>query len=154
LKNNPLLPTVQNRASALGRRAAFTLIELLVVIAVIGILAGLTLSAVGGIQKKGARAKAESDIQAISAALEDYHRDFGAFPSPGDLYAELTTDGATTNTNKVYFEITPGIIGTNNALKFFQDPWGAPYQYTTNSAGFFEILTRAGGTNPSQWIRN
>jgi type II secretory pathway pseudopilin PulG len=132
------------------------LIELLVVITIIGILAGLTLAAMGGIQQRGARAKAESEIQALSAAIEEYRRDFGSFPpTPSNtLYAELTTDGATTNTTKVYFEPPPGIVGTNGTTKFFQDPWGAAYRYTTNAAGFFEILSTAGGTNSNQFIRN
>jgi general secretion pathway protein G len=158
--NRPAAPSVlRHPLSAIGRDAAkpstgFTLIELLVVIAVVAILAGLTLAAMGGIQKRGARAKAESEIQALSAAIEEYRRDLGAFPSSNTLYAELTTDGATTNTNKVYFEPPPGIVGTNGPTKFFQDPWGAAYQYTTNAAGFFEILSTAGGTNTNQYIRN
>ena len=49
--------------------AAFTLIELIVVTAVIIILTGLVLSTVGYVQKKGARARAETEIAAMSAAL-------------------------------------------------------------------------------------
>ena len=51
-------------------RRAFTIIELLVVISIIIILAGLILSTVGYVQKKGARSRAEAEIAAISAALE------------------------------------------------------------------------------------
>jgi len=131
---------INHPPSVLRRSAAFTLIELLVVVAVIGILAGLALAAMGGIQQRGARAKAESEIQALSAAIEEYYRDYSAFPSSNSLYAELTTDGASTNTNKVYFEPSPGMIGTNGSQKFFQDPWGNRYTYTTNAAGFFEIV--------------
>jgi type II secretory pathway pseudopilin PulG len=136
------------------------LIELLVVIAVIAILAGLTLAAMGGIQKRGARAKAESDIQAISAAIEEYRRDRGSFPATASnaLYAELTTDTTAghspSNTTKVYLEPPPGIVGTNGSTKFFQDPWGAAYEYSTNSAGFFEIYSKAGSSTASQYIRN
>jgi type II secretion system protein G len=146
----------QRLATRHGGFAAFTLIELLVVITIIAILAGLTLAAMGGIQKRGARAKAESEIQALSAAIEEYRREYGSFPptNSNSLYAELTTDGATTNTTKVFFEPSPGIVATNGSQKFFQDPWGAAYRYTTNAAGFFEILSTAGGTNTSQYIRN
>ncbi|HZR79227.1 MAG TPA: type II secretion system protein [Chthoniobacterales bacterium] len=63
-----------------GGKAAFTLIELLVVIAVIIILAGLILSTVGYVQKKGARSRAEAEIAAISAALESYKADNGIYP--------------------------------------------------------------------------
>jgi prepilin-type N-terminal cleavage/methylation domain-containing protein len=151
---------INHPPSAIRRAAAFTLIELLVVIAVIAILAGLTLAAMGGIQKRGARAKAESDIQALSAAIEEYRRDFGVFPPANSnaLYAELTSDAnagySPSNTSKVYLEVPVGIIGTNGSQKFFQDPWGVAYEYTTNAAGFFEILSRAGSTSSNTWIRN
>jgi type II secretory pathway pseudopilin PulG len=60
--------------------AAFTLIELIVVTAVIIILTGLVLSTVGYVQKKGARARAETEIAAISAACESYKADNGVYP--------------------------------------------------------------------------
>src|SRR5213596_959699 len=60
---------------------AFTLIELIVVITVIVILTGLVLSTVGYAQKKGARARAETEIAAISAACESYKADNGVYPN-------------------------------------------------------------------------
>jgi len=60
--------------------AAFTLIELIVVTTVIIILTGLVLSTVGYIQKKGARARAETEIAAMSAACESYKADNGIYP--------------------------------------------------------------------------
>ncbi len=60
--------------------AAFTLIELIVVTTVIIILTGLVLSAVGYVQKKGARARAETEIAALSAACESYKADNGIYP--------------------------------------------------------------------------
>ena len=60
--------------------------ELLVVIAIIIGLAAMILGTVGYVQKKGARSRAESEIAAISAALESYKADNGAYP----------TDAATT----------------------------------------------------------
>src|SRR2546427_3565326 len=65
-------------------RRAFTLIELLVVISIIIILAGLVLSTVGYVQKKGARARAETEIAAMSAALESYKADNGIYPRNAD----------------------------------------------------------------------
>ncbi len=59
---------------------AFTIIELLVVIALIIILAGLILSTVGYVQNKAARSRAETEIAAISAALENYKADNGIYP--------------------------------------------------------------------------
>src|SRR5437763_11649501 len=73
---------------------AFTLIELIVVITVIIILTGLVLSTVGYAQKKGARARAETEIAAISAALESYKADNAIYPrdSTTDLL-NSTNDG-------------------------------------------------------------
>jgi type II secretory pathway pseudopilin PulG len=64
--------------------ASFTIIELLVVISIIIILAGLILSTVGYVQKKGARARAEAEIAAMSAALESYKADNGIYPRDGN----------------------------------------------------------------------
>src|SRR5438876_8052367 len=78
------------------RECAFTIIELLVVITIIIILAGLILSTVGYVQKKGARSRAETEIAAMSAALESYKTDNGIYPrdttnSTTDNLAALTT---------------------------------------------------------------
>jgi len=59
---------------------AFTIIELFVVIAIIIVLAGLILSTVGYVQKKGTRARAETEIAAMSAAIESYKADNGIYP--------------------------------------------------------------------------
>src|SRR6266511_915900 len=69
---------------------AFTLIELIVVITVIVILTGLVLSTVGYAQKKGARARAETEIAAMSAACESYRADNGIYPR--DPTANTATD--------------------------------------------------------------
>ncbi len=63
-----------------GFNGAFTLIELIVVITIIIILTGLVLSTVGYAQKKGARARAETEIAAMSAACESYKADNGIYP--------------------------------------------------------------------------
>src|SRR5713101_2382134 len=81
--------------SSFRGEASFTIIELLVVIAIIIILAGLILSTVGYVQKKGARARAEAEIAAMSAALESYKADNGIYPrdptaSSTDNLAALT----------------------------------------------------------------
>jgi type II secretory pathway pseudopilin PulG len=74
------------------RKSAFTIIELLAVISIIIILAGLTLSTVGYVRKKGARSRAEAEIAALSAALENYKADNGIYPRD-------TTNSTTDNLN-------------------------------------------------------
>src|SRR5438034_11464173 len=61
--------------SSFTARRAFTLIELVVVVGIILILAGLVLSTAGYARKKGARARAETEIAAMSAACESYKAD-------------------------------------------------------------------------------
>ena len=64
-----------------GRRYnAFTLIELIVVFGIIAVLGALVLSTVGYARKKGARARAETEIAAMSAACENYKADNGVYP--------------------------------------------------------------------------
>ncbi|HEV2995020.1 MAG TPA: type II secretion system protein [Chthoniobacterales bacterium] len=68
------------RHSSFSAEGAFTVLELLVVITIIVILAGLILATAGYVEKKGARSRAESEIAAISAALESYKADNGIYP--------------------------------------------------------------------------
>src|SRR5438874_12978905 len=62
------------------RYTGFTLIELVVVFGLILVLSGLVLSTVGYVRKKGARARAETEIAAMAAALESYKSDYAAYP--------------------------------------------------------------------------
>lgn len=134
-----------------ARRAggAFTLIELLVVVVIISILAALGLSTLGYVNKKGAESRARSEVAALSAALESYKLEVGNYPASNNLYTELTGQGPV-NTNRVFFEPTPGMV-TNNK---FIDPWSEDYVYS-NFTNFFEIYSKAGdAANSNNWIRN
>ncbi len=71
-------------------QSAFTIVELLIVIAIILVLAGLILATSGYVQTKGKRSRAEAEIAAISAALENYKADNGIYP--------IDTANGTTNT--------------------------------------------------------
>jgi type II secretory pathway pseudopilin PulG len=142
--------------------AAFTLIELIVVTAVIIILTGLVLSTVGYIQKKGARARAETEIAAISAACESYKADNGVYPNNDDtnnldargngdpsstayghaslwLYKQLSGDssGNRSPTGKSYMEFKPKMLlppGGTGTVTAIADPFGNSYGYSTAQA--------------------
>jgi len=133
--------------SARRTRGAFTLIELLVVVAIIAVLAGLTLSTLGYVNKKGAESRAKTEVAALSSAIESFKLDNGFYPTnAASLYTNLcpAVDG-----RRVYFEPTPG-MATNNK---FIDPWGADYGYS-NYTSYFDLWSTAGGTNTNSWIRN
>jgi prepilin-type N-terminal cleavage/methylation domain-containing protein len=126
----------QASRSASSRNCAFTLIELMVVIAVILILAGLVLSISGYAMDKGKRSRAETEIAAMSAAMESYKADNGIYPSTAntvsltsaqpdptstayknaslDLYKALSGDldanGSTDANQKSYFTFKPQML--------------------------------------------
>src|SRR5258705_5205696 len=90
-----------------GKRynAAFTLIELIVVVTIITILAGLVLSTAGYARKKGARARAETEIAAMSAACESYKADNAVYPRNSDsdsLDAQMSGDPTTYQAASLY----------------------------------------------------
>jgi type II secretory pathway pseudopilin PulG len=124
-------------------------------IAIIAILAGLTLGTLGYVNKKGAESRARSEVAALSSAIDAYKLEFGSYPASNNLYTELTGQGPN-NTNKVYFEPTPGIVDTNTQR--FVDPWSGAYQYNpvdpTNNVGFFDLWTTNNSADPALWIRN
>jgi prepilin-type N-terminal cleavage/methylation domain-containing protein len=76
---NQVLPRRGVRLDEL-RYNAFTLIELIVVVGIITVLTGLVLTTVGYARKKGAMARAETEIAALSAACENYKADNGIYP--------------------------------------------------------------------------
>lgn len=150
---------------------AFTLIELLVVVAIIAILASLALSTAGYVQRKGAMARTEAEVAALTAALESYKVDNGDYPTGN---ANSTNANAVTvaNTNlvnalcptngkdKVYYPVSKNATNSGGSLI---DPFGEIYGYfyqgatNTNSrsgVGYFDLWSRAGTTNSNQWIKN
>jgi type II secretory pathway pseudopilin PulG len=99
-----------------SRYNAFTLIELIVVVGIIIVLAGLVLSTVGYARKKGARARAETEIAAMSAACENYKADNGVYPR--DPTANTATDklNAKTDGNPVLNPAPPNPSGATYPL--------------------------------------
>ena len=164
-----------------GRRYnAFTLIELIVVVGIIIVLAGLVLSTAGYARKKGALARAETEMAAMSAALENYNADNAVYPAYSGatgahaLYQGLSGDGndaiggATASTGtpgssgKSYMTLKPNMLSPNppDATTRVIDPFSNDYNYRspgTNNIATFDLWTTANANPPTdqnQWIKN
>ena len=139
------------------RHNAFTLIELVVVSGLILVLTGLVLSTVGYARKKGARARAETEVAAMSAACESYKADNAVYPfnsatntldarsnlNPSAystasllLYEQLSGDLAHNRqpSGKSYFAFKPNMLlpsGGSGTVTAISDPFGNSYGYST-----------------------
>lgn len=78
----------------------FTLIELLIVIVILGVLAGIVVFAVNGIQDKGQASACKSDVKTVTVAAEAYYAnsnpsvyaaDMPALKAAGLLHSVPTT---------------------------------------------------------------
>lgn len=77
-----------------NNQKGFTIIELLIVIVVIGILATITIVALGGANARARDAKRESDIRAAHNALEAYYAIGNTqYPTLTELNDGTTVDG-------------------------------------------------------------
>jgi prepilin-type N-terminal cleavage/methylation domain-containing protein len=142
-------------------RAAFTIVELLVVMAIILVLAGLVLATSSYVHNKGARSRAEAEIAAMSAALENYKADNGVYPSDSTktdllspkagvdfasystaslfLYEKLTgvTSGSRSEvpSTTTYFTFKPNMLlpspPSTADITGIRDPFGDSYGYST-----------------------
>ncbi len=120
---------LRNAGGTPATTAAFTVLELLVVITIIAILAGLILATSGYVQKQGARSRAQSEIAAMSAALESYKADNGIYPRSADtdtLNAQTAGSPCTYQAASLY--LYKQLSGDTNAN--FQPPTGAKSYFT------------------------
>src|SRR6267142_2248964 len=143
------------RTSSFRAEGAVTIIELLVVIIIILILAGLVLSISSYVQNKGARARAETEIAAMSAALESYKADNGIYPrdNPGNQYTD--------NLNaKADFDPTQPKYKNASLYLFFQlSGLDANQQAVANMKSYFAFKPQmlghpAGNTTTVAYIRD
>ena len=155
----------------------FTIIEILVVLAIILVLAGLVLATSNFVQNKSARSRAEVEIAAMSAALENYKADNGIYPgstldpattTPSSYEDASTTlyeslagdpdgDGQPDPAMTSYMQFRLNELGSNNSKMFVKDPFGNSYGYSTlhetdPSKGFnptFDLWSTAGSSSDS-----
>jgi len=101
----------------MNNKKAFTLVELLVVIAIIGLMASLSIIALGNARSKSRDSKRVSDVKQVQTALELFFSDQGRYPTAtewasGSLYATGTI-GTTTYIDKLPAASTRGICNNN-----------------------------------------
>jgi len=140
-------------SSFLGQRA-FTLLEVLVVVTIMIILAGLVLSTFGYMQKKGARARAETEIAAISAACESYKADNAIYPHSNN------TDGLDPTTTNLGDYNTPsrdlyGEVSGDRDFDGTQDTGARSYMtFKPTSLLRADMSNPPSSTNPVTAIRD
>ncbi|MBX7259296.1 MAG: type II secretion system GspH family protein [Candidatus Hydrogenedentes bacterium] len=144
------------RPSWLFFSRGFTLIELLVVIAIIGVLAAILMPALNSALTKAEKARAQTELTQIVAAIKAYYGDYGRMPvAVADDGAPDKTYGAKNKPNKqkvimdnlrakdnvgnpkgtVFLDVPKdSMIGTDKdggsyveADGYYLDPWGNPY---------------------------
>jgi len=70
-----------------AKESGFTLIELLIVIVILGVLAGIVVFSVRGIQNNSTSSACNADLATVNSALEAYYAQNEAYPaSLGALY--------------------------------------------------------------------
>jgi prepilin-type N-terminal cleavage/methylation domain-containing protein len=141
------------RGGRVGCTEGFTIVEVLVAMAIILVLAGLILATSSYVSNQGARSRAEVEIAAMSAALENYKTDNGVYPSDitidartiGDpaqyqtasatlfknLSGDLNGDGQSDPGVTSYMAFKPNQTGGTTAPFFVKDPFGNSYGYST-----------------------
>ncbi|MFC6161928.1 type II secretion system protein [Kribbella jiaozuonensis] len=81
----------RNQRTRTRNQSGFTLIELLVVIVILGVLSGVVVFAVSGIQDRGNAAACKTDKKSVEVAVEAYYAKNGTYPPAGDPgWLELT----------------------------------------------------------------
>lgn len=116
------------------RQAGFTLIEIMVVVVILGILGALIVPNVVSKPEEARVAKAKADIRAIATALEFYRMDNSNYPSTEQGLSALVTEPsgypeARKWNPEGYLDKVP------------VDPWGEPYQYTSEGSHKFDVYS-------------
>ncbi len=62
------------------------------VVVMVAVLAGLVLSTIGYVNRKGAASRAKTEVAALSSAIESYKLDFGSCPARPALLGQQFSD--------------------------------------------------------------
>jgi general secretion pathway protein G len=98
--------TLQRLREARRDEGGFTLIELLIVIVILGVLAGVVVFAVSGIQDRGKTSACKADVTTTRVAVEAYYAKTGGYPVGDNTALTPLTTGADKLLNSVPADIT------------------------------------------------
>ncbi|MBD3664936.1 type II secretion system major pseudopilin GspG [Sulfitobacter aestuariivivens] len=127
-------PASDNRRDA-EKDAGFSLLELMVVVVILSILALVIVPRVIDRPDQARAARAQSDIAAISSAVNLYRLDNFTYPTTEQGLAALVTQPTT--------DPAPKNWSANGYMdRVPMDPWGQPYQYLSPGVhGDFDIFS-------------
>lgn len=120
----------------LSKRSGFTLIEIILVVVIIGILAGIAIPRMGGKTEKAQLTQAQSNINALSMAVQEYEMMNGTYPSSLEGLLDESKGGPFMEKKKIP-----------------TDPWEAPFVYSapgSHNTHTFDISC----TSPKGTVRN
>lgn len=82
-----MLQQMKNAHQARTNQKGFTLIELLMVIVILGVLSGIVVFAVSGIQDRGIASSCKTDVKTVEVAVEAFYAKNTEYPT---TFAQLT----------------------------------------------------------------
>tara|TARA_R110002049_G_scaffold44333_3_gene129870 strand:- start:116738 stop:117277 length:540 start_codon:yes stop_codon:yes gene_type:complete len=134
---HPPRPDRHQRDGAPCRDAGFSLLELMVVVVILSILALVIVPRVIDRPDQARVVRAQSDIAAISSAVQFYRLDNFQYPT--------TEQGLAALVNRPSSDPQPQNWATNGYMERLPiDPWGNPYLYLSPGVhGDFDIFTYA-----------
>lgn len=124
------------------RDAGFSLLELMVVVVILSILALVIVPRVIDRPDQARVARAQSDITAISSAVNLYRLDNFRYPSTEQGLQALVTRPTTE-------PAAPNWAANGYMDRLPVDPWGAPYQYLAPGVhGDFDVFSYGADAAP------
>jgi general secretion pathway protein G len=108
---------MKNKNRHSNKKSGFTLIEIILVVVIIGILAGIVLPRMGGRSEQAQISQAQSNIAALSMAIQEFEMMNGVYPSSLDQLLDDSKGGPFMEKKSIP-----------------KDPWGKPYNYAAPGA--------------------